>query len=121
MDKSVSHLRNHIVMIQLYNRQIKEQLHENKDGIQDYQTHHQNLEATLHNQEEETLGLIGQSRKLVSALWWRIFKLTNLHQSEVLLQQLPFYKQTTSLLLLLTSFQTIELTPLLGWSMVAGF
>lgn len=116
----MSHLRNHIAMIQLYNRQIKEQLHENKDGIQDHQTHHQNLEAMSHNQEEETLGLIGQSRKLVSALWWRIFTLANLHQSVMLLQQLPFYIQT-SLLLLLTSFQTIELTPLLGWSMVTGF
>lgn len=56
----MSYLRGHIAMIQLYNRQIKEQLHKNKDGIQDHQAHYQNLEATSHNQEEETLGLIGQ-------------------------------------------------------------
>lgn len=46
----MSHLRNNVVMCQLDNRQIYEQLCQNKDGIQDYQTHYQHLEAKSDNE-----------------------------------------------------------------------
>lgn len=55
MDKSVSDLRSDVAMFQLDNRQIYKQLHQNKDCIQDYQTHHQHLEAKSANQKEVTL------------------------------------------------------------------
>ncbi len=41
----MSHLRSNMAMFQADNRQIYKQLCQNKDGIQDYQTHHQHLEA----------------------------------------------------------------------------
>lgn len=64
----MSHLGGNIAMFQLYNGQVEQQLHENKDCIQDHQTYHQNLKATSDNQEEETLGLTAQ--------WWNFKDIT---------------------------------------------
>ncbi|KAF3837757.1 hypothetical protein F7725_009525 [Dissostichus mawsoni] len=50
VDQSVSHLWNKVVMFQLDHGQLYQQLGQNKDGIQDDQTHHHHLEEKSDHQ-----------------------------------------------------------------------
>lgn len=46
VEKSVSHLRNDMIMLNFNNRQINKQLCQNKECIQDHQTYHHHLEKS---------------------------------------------------------------------------
>lgn len=65
VDKSVSHLRNEMVMLNLNNRQINKQLCQNKECIQDHQTYHHHLEKS----DDQTSHLTGvETSKAVQAV-----------------------------------------------------
>lgn len=55
MERFVSHLRGNMVMLQINDRQIYEQLRKDKEGIQNYQTHHCYLEAKSDSEYKVTL------------------------------------------------------------------